>query len=277
MNYFFSILAGIIQGLTEFLPISSSGHLVLFHEFFPDLGLSASGGKLPDDLVFDVALHLGTLLALVWFFYKDIEKIFRGFFSSLANWNLANNFNQRLAWLIIIGTIPAVIAGYFFEDFISNNLRSSYLVALMFIIVAILFWLFEKYSVRQKDLQAMSKFDALLVGLAQLIALIPGVSRSGITIIAGLGRQLKREEAARFSFLLSVPVVFGAGLKKLIGLERLAAGDFFILLLGFLASAITGYFSIKYLLKYLSRHSLNIFAWYRLIIGCLILIWLTFF
>lgn len=269
MNYLLAILAGVIQGLTEFLPISSSGHLIIFHNIF--------NLNLPDQLLFDVVLHLGTLVALLIFFYRDIEKIIRGFFSSLVNWNLVNNFNQRLSWLVIIGTIPAALVGYFFEDLISNNLRSGYLVAVMLILVAILFWLTEKYAARQKNIQSMTKLDSLIVGLAQVLALIPGTSRSGITIIAGMSRKLKREEAARFSFLLSVPIIFGAGLNKLMDLEGFSGADNLLLLIGFIVSAIVGYLTVKYFLKYLSRYSLNIFAWYRLIIGCLILIWLVFF
>ncbi|MDO8668828.1 MAG: undecaprenyl-diphosphate phosphatase [Candidatus Buchananbacteria bacterium] len=269
MDYLLSIIAGIIQGLTEFLPISSSGHLVLFHDIF--------GFHFPDELLFDVTLHLGTLLAVVLFFYHDIEKIIRGFFSSLVNWNLKNNYNQRMAWLVLIGTLPAALAGYFFEDFIVNNLRSPLIVALMFIIVGFLFFVFEKYSKRQKDIQMVTPLDSLVVGLAQILSLVPGVSRSGITIIAGLGRKMKREDAAKFSFLISAPIIFGAALKKILEINSVSEVNLIVLLLGVVSSAITGYLTIKYLIKYLSNHSLNIFAWYRLIIGCLTLIWFFFF
>ena len=264
MDYLLSILAGIIQGLAEFLPISSSGHLVIFHEIFKF--------DFVNDLAFDVALHLGTFLALVLFFYRDLEKIIRGFFSSLTNWNLSNNYNQRLAWLIILGTIPAVIAGYFGEDLIERYFRSPISVALMLIAVGLLFFVFEKKALKTGDLQTLSKTDSVIIGLAQALALIPGVSRSGITIIAGLGRKLKREEAARFSFLLSIPVVFGAGVKEVFNFGGLGLNDLVIVILGGLSATIVGYLAIKYLLKYLANHSLNIFAWYRLTIGCLILI-----
>lgn len=268
MDYFLSVLAGIIQGLTEFLPISSSGHLIVFRDIFKF--------NLADDLLFDVVVHWGTLLALVLFFYRDLMKIIRGFFSSLFNWNWTNNFNQRLAWLVIIGTIPAALFGYFFEDLIENQLRSSYLVALMLIGVGILFWLFERYSVKQNSLQQMNRLDSLIIGLAQTLALIPGTSRSGITIIAGLGRKLKRDEAAKFSFLLSMPIVFGAGLKKILTVSSWPDVNLLVLFLGFLSAMITGYLVIKYFLRYLAHHSLNIFAWYRLLVGVLIIIWLLF-
>lgn len=266
MDYLLAILAGVVQGLTEFLPISSSGHLVLFHEIF--------GFTFPDELLFDVMLHLGTLGAVVLFFYRDLVKIIRGFLSSLANWNLKNNYNQRLAWLVLIGTVPAVLAGYFLEDFIVNTLRSPLVVASMLIAGGFLFFIFEKYAKQQKDLQMATNFDSLIIGLAQILSLIPGVSRSGITIIAGLGRKLKRAEAARFSFLISAPIVLGAALKTILEIENISQANLLMLFLGVLSSAVTGYFAIKYLLQYLDRHSLNVFAWYRLIIGCLTLIWL---
>lgn len=269
MSYLLAIFAGLIQGITEFLPISSSGHLLIFHDIF-QLDFF-------DDKFFDVALHLATLLAVVVFFKKDIEKIIRGFFSSLFNWNLANNFNQRLAWLIIIGTLPAVFFGYFFDDLITAYLRSPYLVATALIIVGLLFFVAEKIAQKTKTIQELRPLDALLMGLAQAVALIPGVSRSGITIIAGLGRKLKREEAARFSFLLSAPVIFGAGLKALIDLGSWSAINWPVLILSFIAAAISGYLSIKFLISYLSRYSLRVFAWYRLAVGGLILLWLFFF
>ncbi|MEK7072029.1 MAG: undecaprenyl-diphosphate phosphatase [Patescibacteria group bacterium] len=147
----------------------------------------------------------------------------------------------------------------------------------MFIVVGFLFFIFEKYSKSQKDLQMASPKDSLIIGLAQILALIPGVSRSGITIIAGMGRKMKREEAAKFSFLISAPIIFGAAMKKILEIKSFDQTNFIILLLGVLSSAITGYLVIKYLIKYLSNHSLNIFAWYRLIIGCLTLIWFFLF
>lgn len=269
MDYLFAMVAGIIQGLTEFLPISSSGHLVIFHDIF--------GFDLPDNLLFDVVLHLGTLLALVLYFYKDVERIVRGFLSSLFNWNWQNNFNQRLAWYVIIGTIPAVVAGFFLEDLIVDYARSTLVVAVMLILVGILFWLAEKYFQKFKQVQNLNIFDSIIIGIAQAIALIPGTSRSGVTIIAGMSRKFKRAEAARFSFVLSMPIVFGAGLKKILEVESLVLVDWPLLIIGFVSAAISGYLAVKYLLKYLNTHSLSVFAWYRVIIGCLILLWLMIF
>ena len=273
MNYFFAILSGAIQGITEFLPISSSGHLIIFHDMF--------SFNLPDNVLFDVVLHLGSLVAILLVFYKDIAKIIRGFFSSLVNFNLSNNFNQRLAWMVIIGTIPAGILGFTFDHFITNTLHNNpiapLVVAFMLIGVAILFWVAEKYATQQKDLREMKKSDAFILGCAQALALIPGTSRSGITIIAGLWKNLKRSEAARFSFLLSVPIILGAGLKSFLDVTNWHQLPVMILILGFLSAAITGYFAIKFLMKFLGNHSLNVFAWYRLVMGLFILGWFLLF
>lgn len=265
MSYILSILAGVVQGLTEFLPVSSSGHLVLFHEIL--------NFKLPSDLAFDVMLHLGTFLALGLFFYQEIWRIIKGFISSLTNWDLKNNFDQRLAWLIIVGTIPAATIGFFFEDLLTGYFRRPVSVAMMLILVAGLIWLFEKYSSKLKQIKNLNWRDALIIGGAQVLALIPGASRSGITIVAGLGIGLTRAEAARYSFLLSAPIIFGAGMKKTIFLSHLAGVNWPVLIIGLLTATVVGYLTIKYFLRYLANHSLNIFVWYRLTIGVLALLW----
>lgn len=267
---FYSIIAGIIQGLTEFLPISSSGHLVIFHDFFKF--------NLPDDLAFDVVLHLGTLLALAVFFWVDIWQLALAWIQSLVKWNLKNNNNQRLAWYLFLATLPAAIVGYFLESTIETILRSPFIVAFMLIFVGILLYLADFYFSKEKDINQLKLGSSLIVGLAQTIALIPGVSRSGITIIAGLSQKLKREAAARFSFLLSIPIVFAAGLKKMLDLVSGNTADinYLILALGFLSSALTGYLCIKYFLRFLQNHSLKIFAYYRVILGVVILVVLLF-
>lgn len=268
MQYFFAVIAGLIQGITEFLPISSSGHLVIFHDLFQF--------NLPDDSFFDVMLHLGTFLALLLFFWRDIEKIIRGFFSSLFNWNWSNNYNQRLAWLVIIGIIPAIIAGYFLDSLITEHLRSDLLVAIMLILVGILFFVAEKKSVKNMDLQRLTPKSAILIGLAQALALIPGTSRSGITIIAGLWQKMKREEAAKFSFLLSMPVILGAGVKKIADVNDWSGANWLMMLIGFAVAAVSGYLTVKFLLKFLSKHKLNVFGWYRIILGLIIIVWVIF-
>ncbi len=268
MNYFLAILAGLVQGLTEFLPISSSGHLVIFHEIF--------NFQLQNNLLFDVVLHLGTLGALVLFFYSDIVKLAQAFFTSLVKWNLKQDHEQRLAWLIIIGTVPAAILGYFFEDLITTYFHQTWLVGVMLIIIAIAMWLTEKYAESRREISQLNLYDSLIIGLAQAVALIPGTSRSGMTIIAGMGQKLKRQQAARFSFLLSIPIVLAAGVKQVLEINWTSQADLWLLALGFVSALVSGYLSIKFLLNYLTHHSLNIFVWYRLTIGCLILIWFFF-
>lgn len=267
MDYAVAVLAGVVQGLTEFLPISSSGHLVLLHDMFRI--------ELGDDVLFDVILHLGTLAALVVYFYRDLEKVIRGFFSSLTNWNVRNNFNQRLAWLVILGTVPAALIGALAGDLIEESLREPWIVALMLVLVAAVFWISERYSTRQRDVQQLTVWDALVVGLAQVVAFIPGTSRSGMTIVAGLWRGLRREEAARFSFVLAIPIIAGAGLTKIISVESWSAVAWPLLLVGFAASAATGYIVIRFLLRYLTHHSLAVFAWYRIALAGLIILWLA--
>jgi len=270
MDYLLAIFAGVVQGVTEFLPISSSGHLLLFHEFF--------GFNLADDLFFDVALHLATLVALLLFFYKYVIDLLKAFFQSLVKWDLKNNVDQRLSWYLLIGTLPAALAGYFFASQIESIFRSSVIVAFMLIAVGLLLYLADQLSKKINDLDKLGLWGSLLIGVAQAVALIPGTSRSGITIIAGLTQKLKRDAAARYSFLLSMPIVFGAGIKKILDLNCQAVdlNQWFIILTGFVAATITGFLTIKYFLKFLSSHSLKIFALYRIILGFVILITLYF-
>ncbi len=266
-----SILAGAIQGVAEFLPISSSGHLVLFHDIF--------GLNLIDDLAFDVILHLGTLAALVIFFWKDILKYFLSFLKSFYLLDFKNDFSQRLPWYILFSTIPAAFAGYFWENEISTVFRQPLIVAITFITIGLILYFSDWFFAKSKSFTDITFTNSIIIGLAQSLALIPGVSRSGITIIAGLSQKLNREAAARFSFLLSIPIVFGAGLKKVIDLlsqPELLEGELLVLALGFLSSAIIGIFCIKYFLRFLQNHSLKIFAIYRLLVGAVIILFILF-
>lgn len=270
MDYILAIIAGLIQGATEFLPVSSSGHLVLFHEIM--------GFNFSDSLLFDVVLHLGTLVALLVCFWRDLIKIIKGFFQSLIKWNVAQDIDQKLAWMIILGTVPAALIGYFFEDVIASLFHeggsATTVVAVMLALVALLFFYMEKVATKNRETTNLNWFDSIIIGLAQAIALIPGTSRSGITIIAGMWRGLKRETAAKFSFLLSMPIVFGAGLKSVLDIESINGGEIGLLLVGFLSAAISGVVAVKFLLKYLERHSLAVFAWYRLALAMVIFLWL---
>lgn len=263
-----SIFAGILQGVTEFLPISSSGHLILFHEYFKI--------NFPDTLAFDVVLHLGTLIALLLYFFDDVKKYLVAWFQSIVKPDLKNNKEQLLAWYLFLATLPAAIIGFYFEQIVEVYLRNSIIVAIMLIAFGILLYLADTFFQKSKKITELSLRGALIIGLAQALALIPGVSRSGITIIAGLSQKLQREQAAKFSFLLSIPIVFGAGLKKLLDLQQIDANQVFILVIGFTASAVVGYFVIKYFLKFLQSHSLKIFAYYRIALGLVILTALLF-
>ncbi len=268
MDYIYSTILGIIQGLTEFWPISSSAHLFIAHDFL--------NFEFADNLGFDVAMHLGTLLALLIFFYKDINRYILAFFRSFANWDLKNNLDQRIAWYIFMGTIPAAIVGFFIDNIAETAFRNLWLVASMLVLFGVFFILFEKLFPKIYELDKLSWNGVLLVGIAQAIALVPGVSRSGITIITGLSQGLKRAAAARFSFLLSIPIVFGAGLKKMydVSQEGLNNTELGMVFIGFIVSAVVGYIAIKFLLKYLQNHPLNVFAYYRFLLASVIVVYL---
>ncbi|MBN1779229.1 MAG: undecaprenyl-diphosphatase UppP [Candidatus Buchananbacteria bacterium] len=266
MNYLYSIIAGVVQGLTEFLPVSSSGHLILLHDWL--------GFNFVDNLGFDAILHWGTLFALLLYFRKEVVVYLKVFFSSFAHWNWQNDINQRVAWYILIATIPGAIFGYLFENDIETIFRSPMLIAITLILAGLLLFVADKYFEKIKQLNEIKLGSAIIIGLAQALALIPGVSRSAITIIAGLSQKMKREAAAKFSFLLSMPIIFGAGLKKLIDLtdqQSLTSAEWWVLFFGFISSFITGYFVIKYFLKFLQSHSFNVFVVYRLVLGFVIL------
>ena len=254
MNYLLAILAGAVQGLTEFLPISSTGHLIIFEKIFgisqPEFGLA-----------FDASLHLGTLLAIVLFFYKDYLKIL--------------NFKNALLVKLAVGTLPAVFFGLIFENQIETSFRQTWIVGLSLILFSFVFILAEKLGKQIKSKDKTTIADSLLIGVFQSLALIPGISRSGSTISAGLFLGLKREEAAKFAFILAGPVIAGAGLKKffeVITTQTLGSSDLNFFLVGMISSAIFGYLTIKYFLKYLSTKTLYPFVIYRVVLGVILLI-----
>ncbi len=268
-NYLLSILAGIIQGLTEFLPVSSSGHLVVFHDFF-NFGLA-------DDLAFDVILHLGTLAALVIYFWSELWRYLLAFFRSLVKPDLKSDKDQLLAWYLILATLPAAVTALLFGDYFENIFRNTFSVAIIMIIIGGLLIYAEHRSRQQHSLNDLNWRDALVIGIAQALALVPGISRSGITIIAGLKQNLNRAEAAHFSFLMATPIVFLAGLKKAYDLSSqpgLLLADIWLLLIGFATSAVIGFLTIKYLLLFLRRHPLDLFGYYRIIFGLFVLLFL---
>jgi undecaprenyl-diphosphatase len=263
---FEAILLGIVQGFTEFLPISSSAHLVLLPWMF------GWRGTLVDSLNFDVALHAGTLVAILAFFWRDWLDLFKRFFSGLGDGTWKSG-EGKLVWFIVLATIPAGVLGLKFEHVVEENFRNPLLIAVSLAVISIVMWAADRYTAKTAGIDRMTLGHSVFIGFAQALALVPGVSRSGITIIAGLLAGYTRESAARFSFLLSTPVIAGAAVLKLAKLH-LAPGEALPFAMGTLFSALVGYLSIKFLLQYLIRHSLNIFVWYRLALACaVVLLW----
>jgi undecaprenyl-diphosphatase len=254
MIYLQAILFGIVQGIGEFLPISSSGHLVLLHQLAPLSSIN--------EVAFDITLHAATLVAVVWFFRSDIWRLVKGFFASVSG---QQNPDGRLATMLLVATIPGGLAGFLWGDAIENRLREPYVVALMLVVVGFLFIVVEKKFRDGRPLAEIGWKDAVLVGFAQALALVPGTSRSGITIITGLASKLNREAAARFSFLLSIPIIAGAFVTKLPDLLAmdLTASDGLVLLAGFLAAMVSGWLAISFFLNFIKKRTLAAFAYYR--------------
>lgn len=268
IDFIYSIILGAAQGLTEFLPISSSAHLLILHYFL--------NFEQANSLSFDAALHLGTFFALLIYFWQEVKSYLLGFFRSFKNLNLKEDLNQRLAWFLIMGSIPAAIAGWFGEEIIENSLRHLGVVVFTLIFVALLFLIVEKWPKKSLDISNLKAGQVLLIGIFQALALIPGVSRSGITMVGGMSLKLKRVEAAKFSFLLGMPIIFGAGVKKMIDIaaQGLDLEGFLIMFLGFITAFIFGWLAIKYFLKFIKNHSLQVFAVYRIILAVVLLIYL---
>jgi len=254
------IVLALVQGLTEFLPISSSAHLILvpYLTDWSDQGLA-----------FDVAVHVGTLTAVVLYFRKEINKMFFAWLVSLQG---EHTEDSKLAWAVLIGTIPVGLAGLLFKDIISEHLRTPLVIAATTIIFGFLLWYSDWSGKRQRDEHSMSWKDIIIIGCAQAIALIPGTSRSGITITAGLLLGLTAQASARFSFLLSIPVIVLAGSVETIEyLEIASIDDKNDLMIGALISAVSAYFCIHYFLKLLESVGMTPFVIYRLLLGVLLL------
>lgn len=276
MDLFHALVLGIVQGLTEFLPISSSAHLLIVPWLFGWKEASLTS------IQFDVALHMGTLVAVLVYFASDWRRLIAGFIRSVVERKIGDDPDRKLAWLVIVGSIPAAIVGALGESKIDEifhrpeNLRMAMLViAIVMLVMAGLLFLAERIGKHVLDLRHIELPTAVTVGVAQALALIPGVSRSGSTITAGLFLGLKRETAARFSFLLATPVVLGAGLKKLYDVFReggIPADQQLGFVVGFLAAAISGFLCIAFLLRFLQRNSTLPFIVYRLALGVLLLV-----
>ena len=278
MNIFQALILGLVQGATEFIPISSSAHLIIVPWLFQwdDPGLA-----------FDVALHLGTLVALLVFFAADWVRLIRAGIASIVERRIGDDVDRRLAWLLVIGSIPGGIAGVLFESKIEelfhkpNVSEQPNAMIAMAIIIALLgaaLFVAERIARHIRALDAVSLKDAIIVGCAQALAIFPGVSRSGATITTGLALGLEREAAARFSFLLSAPIIAGAGAKSMLNvvgeLRRgaMSSAELSLFAVGFLAAAISGYLCIKFLLRFLQRNSTNIFVYYRWLLAALVIV-----
>ena len=265
-----ALVLGIVQGATELLPISSSGHLILvpwaagwrYLEEHPDFNKT-----------FDVALHLGTLVAVIVYFRRDVGRLIAAWVRSVVRREIVTD-DQRVAWYVAIATVPAAIAGAAGENFIEDHLGDPWQIAIALAVFAVILWLSDRVAAR-REIPDIGYRGAITVGIAQCIALLPGVSRSGITITASRFLRLDRDDAARFSFLLLIPIVFGAsvlkGVKDVLidGLPAGSAGPFVV---GMIAAAVVGLVAIWALLGYVRRHTYSVFVVYRLVLAAVVLL-----
>jgi undecaprenyl-diphosphatase len=257
---------GIVQGLTEFAPVSSSGHLILVPWIFhwPIL-TNESLNK-----TFDVFLHIGTFVGAVAYFWGDIAR-YLGAWARSIRARAIRSTDERLAWALVIGTIPGALVGAVFENEIEEKLGAPWLIAVMLAVFGVVLYLVDRHATQRRDMDDIRLRDGVLIGLAQAVALQPGVSRSGVTITAARGLGLKREDAARFSFLLSLPIIGGAGafqgLKLLTGSEHIPAGYSGPFVWGMVASAVSGFLVIWALLAFLRRQSFAPFMMYRVAVA----------
>jgi undecaprenyl-diphosphatase len=272
MNLFQAIVTGIVQGLTEFLPISSTAHMRIVPAL---LGWQDPGSA------FSAVIQIGTLVAVLAYFWRDLVRIADAMFADLRRGRLATNIDSRMGWMIVVGTIPIIVLGLFFEDEIDKSLRSLYVICAALIIVGLLLGIAEILArfgrLQGRDMSHVTWRDAIIVGLAQAAALVPGTSRSGITLLGGLASGLNRETAARYSFLLSIPAIFAAGVYKLFKEHEVLLGtqsQAVNLLAGLVAATVVGYLSIDWLLRYLRKRSTFIFVVYRIALAAVLLVML---
>jgi undecaprenyl-diphosphatase len=268
MNFFHALILGIIQGLTEFIPVSSTAHLVIAEKL---LGIPSDDHT----FAFSVIIQLGTVLALVVFFWKDIWQIVVSFLGGIKNRKPFEDLHAWLGWLVIVATIPALIAGFLLKDIIESRFSDPFTQGgIRLLVTAGLLTGIEYFDKRSRTLESATWLDALTVGLFQVLALFPGASRSGSTIAGGMARGFDRPSAARFAFLMSAPILLAAGGYE--SLKVIAMPDMSSLLpflaVGFVTAGIVGWLSIKWLMAYLGKHSLYIFAAYCAIVGVIVLL-----
>jgi undecaprenyl-diphosphatase len=268
-----ALIMGIVQGLTEFLPVSSSGHLIIVPF------LVGSDDAFITSLAFSVMLHLGTLVALLVYFRADWLRLVPAGLAAVRDRSFRGDPDRRLAWLLLASTIPAAIVGVLFNDVIESGFREVGLVALMLVIGGVILFIADRVGARTRRIDEVTFPVAIGIGLAQALALIPGISRSGISISAGRLAGLDREAAARFAFLMATPITAGAGVfeaRKLLTGEAgvdVAVGP---LVIGMVAALLSGLAAIHFMLRYLRSRSLDVFVWYRIALAALVLVvWLS--
>lgn len=267
MSFIQAIVLGIVQGLTEFLPVSSSAHLVLV-PYLLNWQIEAN-----DAFIFDVLVQLGTLLAVIYYFRNDVANILKSMMAGVRTRTPLAEADSRLGWLIVLATIPAGLAGLLLKSKVEAAFSSPVLTAVMLFVTAILLTLSEVFSRKTREITELAAKDAVVIGLFQALSIFPGISRSGATISGGLQRGLNRQSAARFSFLMSIPIMLAAGLLAFIDMVKLPGllGFLPVMVVGFLAAAVIGYLSIRWLLSYLKQRSLFPFAIYCAVLSIIVI------
>ena len=263
-----AILLGVVQGLTEFLPVSSTAHLRIIPSFFGwgDIGAS-----------YTAVMQVGTMIAIILYFRNDLMNMVKSTLLSLKTRDF-NSKDTKLFIMIILGTIPIVILGFLLKDFIRHEFRNMYVVASSLIFFSLVLWFADRYTKKTVNMEKLGYADGLIIGFFQALALIPGASRSGSTISGAFFRNMTREDAARFSFLLSIPAVLLSGTYELFSQRaELMRADSAILslIIATIVSGVVGYWSIGFLLSFIKKHSMNLFVIYRILFGILIIILLS--
>jgi len=258
-----AIILGIVQGLTEFLPISSSAHLVLVPYWF-EWELSADQA-----FVFDVLVQMGTLVAVIIYFARDIWAIMKGLIAGIAAKTPFKTYEYKVGWLVILATIPAGIAGLLLKDKVEAAFANPYLVAVFLLVTAVLIAVAEWVGKKVRATEDMNFLDALIIGIFQALAIFPGISRSGSSISGGLLRNLNRQTAAKFSFIISIPIMLAAGLMGALDLLDVANLAQFlpVMVIGFVVSGVVGYLSIRWLMRFITRQPLTYFSIYCILVA----------
>jgi undecaprenyl-diphosphatase len=264
-----ALIMGLVQGLTEFIPVSSSGHLVLVPWLF--------GWKDPfiDSVAFTVILHMGTLFALLVFFWRDWARLIPAGLATIRDRSFKGDPDRKMAFLLVVATIPAILVGPIFESKLEDLVREPARIALMLCVGAAILWLAERWGSKHRDETSLTFRESLGIGIAQVIALVPGISRSGVSISAGLFLGLNREAAARFSFLMATPVIGGAGIweaRKFLTHDAGPSPEINVIVIGFFAAVVSGFLAVRFMLEFLKRQPLTAFVVYRIVAAVVVFI-----